>query len=304
MPKNHYTLDDLKSLNKKHDSFVGIDSDGCVFDTMNAKQKDHFHPLIIKHWGLEKCEHELRACAEFVNLRSKNRGTNRFPALLNVFELFNAYPGVKESGVALPKTDALRAYIQSGLPLGNPSLKAEVERTHDPELTRLLAWSLAINVDIDTRMKPVHPFGWALKALALIRENSDAIVVSQTPEEALVKEWNLHGIHGYVDLIAGQELGTKADHIRLATDGRYPASRVLLIGDAPGDYLAARKAGVHFYPIMPTDEEASWQRFCTEAYARFRDGTYAGAYEKTLTDAFNASLPALPPWQSQAPSRV
>lgn len=297
MTKDHYTVDDLRSLPQRHGSFVGVDSDGCVFDTMNVKQKVHFHPLIIEHWGLEACEKQLRACAEFVNLRSRNRGTNRFPALLNVFDLFNAYPGVKESGVPLPKTEALRAYVHSGLPLGNPSLKAEVARTRDPELARLLAWSLAINVDIDTRMAPVSPFRWALKALALIREQSDVIVVSQTPEEALVKEWNHHGIRGFVDLIAGQELGTKAEHLRLATAGKYAAGRVLMIGDALGDARAAREAGVCFYPILPENEEDAWRRFCEEAYAKFLDGSYVGAYERALAESFEASLSDVPPWQ-------
>lgn len=295
--KNHYTPDDLKGLLKQHDTFVGIDSDGCVFDTMSVKQKEHFHPLIIRFWGLEPCERELRACAEFVNMHSKNRGTNRFPALLNVFDLFNAHPGVKASGIARPKTDALRAYVHSGLPLGNPSLQAEAARTGDPELKRLLEWSLAINVEIDTRMRPVPPFAWARKALELIRRNSDCIVVSQTPEEALVKEWNLHGIHGTVDLIAGQELGTKSEHLRIPTEGRYAPDRVLMIGDAPGDYAAAQATRASFYPITPGDEEASWERFCLEAYSKFLSGTYAGAYERALSDAFMAALPDLPPWQ-------
>ena len=298
MPKDHYTLDDLKNLPKKHDSFVGVDSDGCVFDTMRVKQKEHFHPLIIRFWGLEKCESELRACAEFVNMRSKNRGTNRFPALLHVFELLHAYPGIDATGVALPKLDALCAYVRSGLPLGNPSLTAEVERTKDPELTRLLEWSLAINVEIDTRMRPVPPFAWARKALELIHASSDAIVVSQTPEEALVKEWNLHQIHTTVSLIAGQELGTKAEHIRIATGGKYAPGRVLMIGDAPGDQSAAEKNRACFYPIDPGSEEASWERFCNEAYGKFLGGTFSGAYEKALKDAFNAALPECPPWQA------
>ena len=298
MPKDHYSLDDLKSLPKKHDSFVGVDSDGCVFDTMSVKQQEHFHPLIIKFWGLEKCEKEFRACAEFVNMRSKNRGINRFPALLFEFELLHAYPGIEATGVALPKLDALRAYVHSGLPLGNFSLKNEAARTKDPELTRLLEWSLAINVEIDTRMRPVPPFEWAKRALELIHASSDAIVVSQTPEEALVKEWNHHQIHGYVSLIAGQELGTKAEHIRIATEGKYTPSRVLMIGDAPGDQAAAEKNRACFYPIQPGCEEASWERFCREAYGKFLDGTFAGAYEKSLTDAFNAALPDAPPWQT------
>ena len=294
---DQYTTDDLRSLPKRHSSFVGVDSDGCVFDTMNVKQKEHFHPLIIRFWGLETCEKELRACAEFVNLYAKTRGSNRFPALLRVFELFADYPGVKASGVVLPETKALRAYVHSGLPLGNPSLTAEVARTQDPELTRLLEWSLAINVEIDTRMRPVPPYTWAKKALELIRANSDVIVVSQTPEEALVKEWNLHNLRGYVDLIAGQELGTKAEHIRIATEGKYTPDRVLMIGDAQGDLAAARATRVCFYPINPGFEEASWERFCHEAYAKFLDGTFTGAYEQALTDAFNALLPDTPPWQ-------
>jgi len=297
MTKNHYTLDDLKNHPIRHDSFVGIDSDGCVFDTMSAKQKEHFHPLIVKHWGLERCEKELRACAEFINLYSTNRGTNRFPALLHAFELFNAYPGVKASGVPLPKLDALQAYIHSGLPLGNPSLKAEVARTQDPELTRLLNWSLAVNTDIDAHMRPVPPFVWAKQALELIRKHSDTIVVSQTPEEALVKEWNLHKIHALVDLIAGQELGTKAEHLRIASEGKYAADRVLMIGDAPGDLSAAKKNHALFFPINPGSEEASWELFCKEAYAKFLGGTYAGDYEQRLTDAFTAALPSAPPWQ-------
>jgi len=297
MPKDHYSLSDLKNLPKKHDSFVGVDSDGCVFDTMSVKQQEHFHPLIIRFWGLEKCEKEFRACAEFVNMRSKNRGINRFPALLHEFELLHAYPGIQATGAALPKLEALRAYVRSGLPLGNPSLAAEVTRTKDPELTRLLEWSLAINVEIDTRMRPVPPFVWAKRALELIQANSDAIVVSQTPEEALIKEWNLHQIHGAVSLIAGQELGTKAEHIRIATEGKYAPSRVLMIGDAPGDESAAKKNHARFFPINPGREEASWERFCREAYGKFIDGTFAGAYEKALADEFNSALPEVPPWQ-------
>lgn len=297
MAKDHYTLDDLKNLPKKHDSFVGIDSDGCVFDTMSVKQKLHFHPLIIKFWALEPCEKELRACAEFVNLYCKFRGINRFPALLRAFELFIDYPGVKASGIALPKLDALRAYVTSGLPLGNPSLKAEAARTRDPELARLLEWSLAINVEIDTNMKPVPPYVWARQALELIRSNSDAIVVSQTPEAALIKEWDLHKIHSYVSLIAGQELGAKAEHLHIATCGKYAPDKVLMIGDAQGDQAAAKITHSLFFPINPGHEEASWECFCTEAYAKFIDGTFAGAYERKLADEFNNLLPEIPPWQ-------
>ena len=300
MAKMHYTTQELQGFTACHDSFVGIDSDGCVFDTMGVKQKEHFHPLIIKFWGLEKIEKQLRASAEFVNLYSKWRGKNRFPDLLLSFELLADWDEVKATGVKLPELTALRAYCNSGLPLGNPSLKAEVARTHDPELQRLLDWSLAINQDIDQRMRPVPPFPWALKSLEKMHAHSDLIVVSQTPEEALVKEWAHHKINHLVGLIAGQELGTKSEHLRLATHGQYPASRVLMIGDAPGDFTAAQDNQAAFFPIVPGHEDACWKRLHDEAYDLFRQGKYLGPYADKLIQEFNDSLPSVPPWKKSA----
>lgn len=293
----HYTVDDLKNLKKTHDTFVGIDSDGCVFDTMSVKQKQFFHGLIVKYWGLEKCERQLRDCAEFVNLYSKNRGINRFPATLLTFELFNEHPEVRAAGLPPVKIAGLKAYCESGLPLGNPSLKEYAAKSTDPEIKRLLDWSLAVNVAIDRDMEPVPPFKWAFEALKLIRKSSNAIVVSQTPEEALVKEWKHHKIEEYVSMIAGQELGTKAQHLALATEGRFPVEKVLMIGDALGDLKAAKTVKCDFYPIVPGKEEESWERFCKEAYGKFLDGTYRGSYADGLIQAFDDALPATPPWK-------
>ena len=46
-------VDILHGLVPDHDNLVGVDSDGCVFDTMEIKQKQCFHPAIVAHWGLE-----------------------------------------------------------------------------------------------------------------------------------------------------------------------------------------------------------------------------------------------------------
>ncbi len=292
------TRDILRQLPARHDTLVGIDSDGCVFDTMRIKQCEHFHPLIIRFWNLQGCEKQFRACAEFVNLHSKTRGSNRFPALLRAFELLAEYPGVRESGVALPDLSALRAYVNSGIPMGNPSLQREAERSGDPEIHRVWEWSLAINAEIAANMRPVPPFRWAVQALERMRLSSDVIVVSQTPLEALLKEWRQHAIDGYVDFIAGQELGSKDEHLRMASTGKYAQQRVLMIGDAPGDLLAAQKAGALFYPIMPDREEESWQRFCDEAYGKFLDISFAGDYARGLQTAFEATLSDTPPWSA------
>ena len=115
-----YTRNDLVQFAPQHDFFVGIDSDGCVFDTMEIKQKKCFHARIISHWHLESIEPYLREAAEFVNLYSKWRGRNRFPCLLMSIDLLHDRPEVVKSAVALPEFKSLRRFIDSGVPLGNP----------------------------------------------------------------------------------------------------------------------------------------------------------------------------------------
>jgi phosphoglycolate phosphatase-like HAD superfamily hydrolase len=123
------------------------------------------------------------------------------------------------------------------------------------------------------------------------------IVVSATPLEALSREWQEHEIDEYVRVIAGQEMGSKALHLELATRGQYDQDKVLMIGDAPGDLKAARANNALFFPVNPGQEEASWQRFYEEAVHRFVSGTYAGVYEAELIAEFDRRLPEVPPWK-------
>ena len=70
---------------------------------------------------------------------------------------------------------------------------------------------------------------------------------------------------------------------------------MLIIGDAPSDFQAAREAGTLFFPIVPGKEEGSWQRFYQEGLDRFIRGTFAGAYAEKLTAEFHKQLPDKPP---------
>lgn len=293
-----YTRDDLLNFKPRHDSFLGVDSDGCVFPTMEIKQKQCFHSLIISIWGLERIETAVRRTAEFVNLYSPHRGQNRFPALLRVFEMLPDYPGVRQSGVRLPETKALRGFCQSGLPLGNPALEKVVADTRDPELAKVLRWSKDVNTSVAATVKNLKPFRWVRESFDAIRQHSDVICVSQTPAEALIREWEENGMMDDVAVIAGQELGTKAEHLKMATQGRYQPDRVMMIGDAPGDLKAAREVGACFFPINPGHEEESWELFHTEAYGHFLAGKYDGSYEGRLIDRFHALLPDTPPWMA------
>jgi len=287
----------LKEFAPKHAFFVGIDSDGCAFDTMEIKHKECFIPNIIKHWGLQPVSKYAREAAEFVNLYSKWRGINRWPALLMVFDLLAERPEVQGRRAKLPDVPSLRKWAETEKALANPALKAAVEKTGDVVLKQALAWSEAVNASIEDMVHGVPPFPFVRESLVALSAKADIIVVSATPGEALRREWAEHDIDQYAAVIAGQEMGSKADHLRLAAAGKYPAEHVLMIGDAPGDLKAARSNGFLFFPVNPGSEDASWQFFYEQAMSRFLSGSYAGDYETKLIAEFEALLPDTPPWK-------
>ena len=79
----------LRALPKQHDFFIGIDSDGCVFDSMEIKHKECFCPAFIKHFGLQAASKYAREVWDFVNLYSRDRGCNRFLALKKALQLIH-----------------------------------------------------------------------------------------------------------------------------------------------------------------------------------------------------------------------
>jgi phosphoglycolate phosphatase-like HAD superfamily hydrolase len=144
----------------------------------------------------------------------------------------------------------------------------------------------------------VPPFPYVRESLEKLEDKADVLVVSATPTEALTREWTEHGVDRYVSVIAGQEMGKKAEHLELASAGRYQPDHILMVGDAPGDMKAARANGALFYPVKPGQEDESWKRFHDEALDRFLAGEYRGEYEAKLIAEFDAVLPETPPWKS------
>ena len=287
----------LKALPKKHDFFIGIDSDGCVFDTMEIKQKECFCPAFIKHFGLQAASKYAREVWEFVNLYSRDRGCNRFLAVQKALKLIGERDVFAERGMKITGIPALDAWIKEESKLGNPTLEAKVKATNDPALTKIFAWSKEVNQRIQDMVYGVPPFPWVVKSLEKIRAKADVIVVSQTPVEALEREWEEHKIEHLVNFIAGQEAGTKTEHIQYAAGGRYAPEKILMIGDAHGDLKAAKGNNALFFPIVPGREELSWKRFFEEGTEKFFAGTFAGAYQAELMREFDAALPEKAPWQ-------
>jgi phosphoglycolate phosphatase-like HAD superfamily hydrolase len=264
---------------------------------MEIKHKECFCPNIIKHWGLQAVSKYAREAVEFVNLYSKWRGINRWPALVRVFDLLRVRPEVLARTVGVPEAPRLREFIASGQPLSNDGLKAYMAAQSDPELDRAMAWTRAVNASVADIVHGVPPYPYVRETLAALEPKADMVVVSATPGEALQREWQEHDIARYARAIAGQEMGSKKQHLAMAAKGKYEPLRMLMIGDAPGDLDAARANGALFLPINPGHEEASWERFYREGLARFMAGKYAGDYEASLIEEFQKLLPEVPPWQ-------
>ncbi|EEF61980.1 HAD family hydrolase [Pedosphaera parvula] len=286
----------LKDFKPTKEFFIGIDSDGCIFDSMEIKHKECFVPMFIKHFNLQAVSKYARETWEFVNLYSKTRGANRFPALSRALNLLRERPEVIARGVKIPDTKALDEWIARESKLGNATLAAEV-KNGNTGLAQVKAWSDAVNACIDDIVHGVPPFPCVRESLEKISQKADSMVISQTPTPALEREWAEHGLRNFVKIIAGQEMGTKTEHLKFAADDKYVPTKILMIGDAPGDYKAAKANHALFYPITPGREEQSWKRFQDEALDRFFAGTYAGDYEAKLVKEFDASLPEKPTWQ-------
>jgi phosphoglycolate phosphatase-like HAD superfamily hydrolase len=292
----HFTREDLINFQPQHRFLVGIDSDGCVFDSMEPKHKECFCPVTIEKWKLAAVSKYAREAWEFVNLYSQDRGCNRFLALQKTFDLLRKREAVKRRGVIIPELNDLQAWTQKETKLGNPALKAEMERTQSDELRRVYDWSIAINEAIARVVTGVQPFPLVKEVLARLTDQADIIVVSSTPAEALLREWQENDIAQYAAIIAGQEMGSKKEHLQFTAAGKYVAGHCLMIGDAPGDLKAARANNIPFYPIIPGQEEASWEQFYNDILERFLTGKYTAAMEAELVAEFQLHLPERPSW--------
>ena len=285
----------MYSINPQHDFLVGIDSDGCAFDTMELKHKECFIPQFIHHYHLAGVSKYAREAAEFVNLYSKSRGVNRFFALLEQLELTRDRAEVRDRGYDVQIPAGVKAWTERETKLGNPTLTAEVEKTGDEDLKQALAWSLEVNETIARMVRAVPPFPYVRQSLAKLTGKADLLVVSATPNQALRAEWAEHDLDGMVVEICGQETGSKKETLTNAS--KYPANHTLMIGDAPGDYKAATANDALFFPINPGAEQESWRRLHEEGIDRFLNEKFAGDYQKKLLDEFDTYLPERPPWE-------
>lgn len=297
MPERAQVLVDFQPTRK---FFVGIDSDGREMVAMDIKHQECFTPTYIKHWDLQPVSTLARQTALFVNLGSVTRGLNRWLALKQLLDLLRDRVEVAERGVTIPDYPELAEFtVAPGYPLSDKGIAKYYADHPSDTIQRAITWGDAVNASIADMVHGCGPFPGVREAMeAMDAAGIDQMTVSATPLHALTYEWNAHDLAKYMKVIAGQEMGSKAEHVQYAAKGKYDADKIMLIGDAPGDRDAAAKAECLYYPILPGNEKFSWKRFKDEALGKFLDGTFAGDYQRMLIDEFNSYLPAEVPWET------
>lgn len=270
--------------------FIGVDSDGTVFDSMEIKHKRVFQPIAIELWGLESIAPAYCSTCEAINLYSEWRGVNRFQGLALAFNRISETSELARE--ALTGREHLEDFIRSGGALSYEALASYNESRKHPFLSKVLDWSRRCDALYAEIMKDegTPTFPRVSQILEKASGQSEVVVISSSSRVTLEKDWNEAGLLPFVTRIEGQEQGNKSRQLNSAVQEGRDSSKALMIGDALSDLAAAQDHGILFYPITPGAESASWERFEAEALERFYKGTYAGEYESSLLSDFHEAL--------------
>ena len=185
-------LNAMYKITPKHDFLVGIDSDGCAFDTMELKHKECFIPNIINYYDLQAISKYAREAAEFVNLYSKSRGINRFPALVETLEWLQKRPEVARPRRHGRNPRVAESVDQRGDEAGQSGAGSQGgrdERSGPGSRTGMVAGRQRTIADM---VRGVPPFPFVRECLRTTEGQGRHAGRSATPKEALQAEWEEH----------------------------------------------------------------------------------------------------------------
>jgi phosphoglycolate phosphatase-like HAD superfamily hydrolase len=277
----------MDMFTEQKEYFVGIDSDGCAFDTMELKHKKIFIPQAISSLGFEDIAEVYRRTAEEVNLYSRTRGANRFVAIATCLDKMRDNPSLTDR---VPDPAPLWEFVHSGTPLSNESFASYLGEGGSDLMRRVLHWSGESNRRIAETVVDNPPFPRVKETLEKAASFANTMVVSATPAPALKQEWGGAGLLTYIDQVAGQEFGPKKEQLAAALETGFDRDKALMVGDAPGDHAAAEDQGIPFFPIIPGAEEESWKELEVEGLDRLRKESFAGSYQVSLLERYYGAL--------------
>ena len=270
---------------KRKDYLICVDSDGCAMDTMDIKHIRCFGPCMVKEWGLQQWESQILKRWNEINLYTLTRGINRFKGLaLALREINDTY-------VLIEGIDVLEDWVRETKELSNAALTRVIQSNDSIVLRKALAWSQSVNQAIDQLPFEVKkPFKGVREGLKAAHEYADVVIVSSANRQAVVEEWQEYGLLEYVDEIMAQDVGSKAFCIGEMLKIGYSTDKVMMVGDALGDYEAACKNGVFYYPILVRNEKSSWAELKDVAVEKLVSGQFAGEYQQQKIDQFMRNL--------------
>lgn len=270
---------------KKKDYLLCVDSDGCAMDTMDIKHIKCFGPCMVEEWGLEAWEEAILDRWNVINLYSMSRGINRFKGLaVALKEINDQYTKIED-------VDLLCRWVEESKELSNAAVTREIETCGSDIFTKALSWSQKVNEAINALPFEVKkPFEGVKEALEYAHQYADVAIVSSANYEAVIEEWELYGLLDSVDIVMSQNVGSKAFCIGEMLKKGYDKDKVLMAGDAPGDFDAAKKNGVLYYPILVRHEKESWEEFQSTAVSKLMNGEYSGDYQALKIEQFLSNL--------------
>lgn len=276
---------DLTNYVKKKEYLICVDSDGCAMDTMDIKHFKCFGPCMVGEWGLAQWEEAILTRWNEINLYTMTRGINRFKGLaIALREINDIYRKISD-------IEVLERWVEESKELSNPALEKALQTNDSIILQKALSWSKSVNERINALPFAVKkPFEGVKAGLAYAHEYADIAIVSSANLQAVVEEWELYGLLDYVDIIMAQDVGSKAYCIGEMLKKGYDRDKVMMTGDAPGDYDAAKKNDVFYYPILVRREKESWEELKEIAVAKLVDGSFAGAYQESKIEQFLENL--------------
>lgn len=275
----------LENYEKKKEFLICVDSDGCAMDTMDIKHIRCFGPCMVEEWSLEEWGEEILARWNDINLYTMTRGINRFKGLaMALLEINEKYTKIED-------VEVLAKWVDESDELSNNALTRAMESNDSIALKKALSWSNKVNASInEIPFEEKTPFEGVKEGLAYAHEVADIAIVSSANLQAVVEEWELYGLLDHVDIILSQNVGSKAYCIREMLKKGYDKDKVMMTGDAPGDYDAAKKNDVFYYPILVRHEKESWLEFKETAVNRLLNGNYEGEYQAAKVEAFLENL--------------
>ncbi len=261
---------------------IGIDSDGTAFDSMTIKHRYAFIPALLEIWGLQEHAGKIQDIWEYINLYSSTRGVNRFLGMKLAFLKF------EEEGIPVPDYHSIDGFLSAGKP-SNASLQNYLTQNDSPFLRQLLEWSRLADRYFEEKVKTLLPFRGVLPVLKQAEDRAEIAVISSATENSLRTDWQKEDLLNHVTALYGLEFGSKSAQLKAAAGTRFDGAHMLMIGDSGGDHEAARSVGAWFYPIIPGEEEKSWEQLRERYLEDFLAGRFGLVQEELLSSFYHTA---------------